>query len=222
MGSGVSQTTSSRPSWPWPSDGPPPASCRRWPSSSVAIPVVRAPSCRPRSRPAWPPRGPTSSTSGCCPRPGWPTWPSAGAFPAPWSRPRTTPSATTGSSSSAPLGTKLAVEAEAEVERELESILEDPDRPPRRPTGRGVGRIIVDPDAVDLYRDHLLAATDGGTLDGLRHRGRLRQRCRQRRRPRGAGRARRHASPSLHDDPDGININDKCGSTDPGELWPAR
>ncbi|HEV3369829.1 MAG TPA: phosphoglucosamine mutase [Acidimicrobiales bacterium] len=115
------------------------------------------------------------------------------------------------------LGTKLAVEAEAEVERELESILEDPDRPPRRPTGRGVGRIIVDPDAVDLYRDHLLAATDGGTLAGLD----IVVDC--------ANGAASVVAPeglaglgatvtTLHDDPDGININDKCGSTDPGEL----
>jgi len=115
------------------------------------------------------------------------------------------------------LGTKLAVEAEAEVERELESILEDPDRPPRRPTGRGVGRIIVDPDAVDLYRDHLLTATDGGTLTGLD----IVVDC--------ANGAASVVAPeglaglgatvtTLHDDPDGININDKCGSTDPGEL----
>ena len=115
------------------------------------------------------------------------------------------------------LGTKLAVEAEAEVERELESILEDPDRPPRRPTGRGVGRIIVDPDAVDLYRDHLLTATDGGTLAGLD----IVVDC--------ANGAASVVAPeglaglgatvtTLHDDPDGININDKCGSTDPGEL----
>ena len=115
------------------------------------------------------------------------------------------------------LGTKLAVEAEAEVERELESILEDPDRPPRRPTGRGVGRIIVDPDAVDLYRDHLLTVTDGGTLAGLD----IVVDC--------ANGAASVVAPeglaglgatvtTLHDDPDGININDKCGSTDPGEL----
>jgi phosphoglucosamine mutase len=115
------------------------------------------------------------------------------------------------------LGTKLPVEAEAEVERELESILEDPDRPPRRPTGRGVGRIIVDPDAVDLYRDHLLTVTDGGTLAGLD----IVVDC--------ANGAASVVAPeglaglgatvtTLHDDPDGININDKCGSTDPGEL----
>ena len=115
------------------------------------------------------------------------------------------------------LGTKLAVETEAEVERELESILEDPERPPRRPTGRGVGRIIIDPDAVDLYRDHLLAATDGGTLAGLD----IVVDC--------ANGAASVVAPeglaglgatvtTLHNDPDGININDKCGSTDPGEL----
>ena len=109
------------------------------------------------------------------------------------------------------------METEVEVEVELASILEDPERPPRRPTGRGVGRIIVDPDAVDLYRDHLLAAADDGSLAGLH----IVVDC--------ANGAASAIAPevlagfgatvtSLHDDPDGTNINEKCGSTDPGEL----
>jgi len=116
------------------------------------------------------------------------------------------------------LGTKLAVESEAEVEGELLSILEDAERPPRRPTGRGVGRIITDPEAIDLYRDHLMASVDGETpLAGLH----IVVDC--------ANGAASAVAPdvlrdlgasvtSLHDDPDGININEKCGSTDPGDL----
>ena len=66
------------------------------------------------------------------------------------------------------LGTKLPVEVEGEIERELDSILADPDRPPRRPTGHGVGRISADPDAVELYRAHLVATAAGRRLDGMR------------------------------------------------------
>ena len=65
------------------------------------------------------------------------------------------------------LGTKLPLALEADVEREISSIVGDSERPPRRPTGHGVGRIIVDPGAADLYRDELVAATDGRTLEGL-------------------------------------------------------
>jgi phosphoglucosamine mutase len=115
------------------------------------------------------------------------------------------------------LGTKLDMATEREIERELESILEDPDRPPRRPTGRAVGQIIADPEGVDMYRRHLLAATDGATLDGLH----IVVDC--------ANGAASAIAPSvlaelgatvttLHAAPDGININDKCGSTDPSEL----
>jgi phosphoglucosamine mutase len=115
------------------------------------------------------------------------------------------------------LGTKLAVETEAEVEHELASILADAGRPPRRPTGHGVGRIIADPDATDLYRDHLLSATDGGTLQGLR----IVVDCAN-----GAASAFAPAVltalgatvTAIGVAPDGTNINEKCGSTDPTEL----
>jgi len=115
------------------------------------------------------------------------------------------------------LGTKLPVETEAEVEHELGSILSDPNRAPRRPTGRAVGRIITDTDAIDRYRDHLLAATDGRSLAGLH----IVVDC--------ANGAASVVAPevleglgaqvsALHHAPDGININEKCGSTDPAEL----
>jgi phosphoglucosamine mutase len=115
------------------------------------------------------------------------------------------------------LGTKLPVGLEADVEREIASILEDSERPPRRPTGYGVGRITADPGAADLYRDELVAATDGRTLEGLH----IVIDC--------ANGAASAIAPgvlaalgatvtSLHDAPDGTNINEKCGSTHPEEL----
>jgi phosphoglucosamine mutase len=115
------------------------------------------------------------------------------------------------------LGTKLAVETEVEIERELISILEEPGRPPRRPTGHGVGRIITDPEALDLYRDHLSTATGGDRLDGLH----IVVDC--------ANGAASAVAPAvlaglgatvttLYDTPDGTNINERCGSTDPAEL----
>jgi phosphoglucosamine mutase len=115
------------------------------------------------------------------------------------------------------LGTKLAVETEAEVERALLAVLADPDGPPRRPTGHGVGRIIADPDGAQFYRDSLRAATDGRALGGLR----VVVDC--------ANGAASDFAPGvlrdlgaevtvLHDAPDGANINEQCGSTDPAEL----
>jgi phosphoglucosamine mutase len=115
------------------------------------------------------------------------------------------------------LGTKLPAEIEAEVESELDLLLTDPHRPPRRPTGRGVGHIAVDPAAHALYQDHLVATIEGRRLDGLH----LVVDC--------AHGAASEVAPSvlrqlgarvtaLHDAPDGANINDQCGSTDPTEL----
>jgi len=115
------------------------------------------------------------------------------------------------------LGTKLPVEVEAEVERELDAVLADPDRPPRRPTGHGVGRMTVDPDAVVVYREHLVRTTEGRRLDDLH----VVLDC--------ANGAASAVAPlvfaelgarvtTLHDAPDGTNINDHCGSTDPAEL----
>ncbi len=115
------------------------------------------------------------------------------------------------------LGTKLPTDVEGEIERELESVLSDPDRPPRRPTGYGVGRITTDPSAVELYKEHLVATTEGRRLDGLR----IVVDC--------ANGAASAIAPwvlselgarvtTLNDAPDGSNINEKCGSTDPAQL----
>ena len=115
------------------------------------------------------------------------------------------------------LGTKLPVGLESEVEHELTSIMDDADRPPRRPTGFGVGHISVDTAAADIYRQHLLTATDGRGLGGLH----IVVDCAN-------GAASAFAPGILAElgatvtalcaSPDGTNINDKCGSTDPGLL----
>jgi phosphoglucosamine mutase len=116
------------------------------------------------------------------------------------------------------LGTKLPVEVENEIERELAALLADPDRAPRRPTGHGVGRLSADAvGAVELYEAHLMATLEGRRLDGLH----IVVDC--------ANGAASAIAPevlaalgaeirALHNAPDGANINDKCGSTDPGEL----
>jgi len=114
-------------------------------------------------------------------------------------------------------GTKLPVELESDVERELASILADPERPPRRPTGYGVGRLIADHAAADVYRQHLLGAIEGRGLDGLH----IVVDC--------ANGAASAFAPGILAElgakvttlcatPDGANINDKCGSTDPRAL----
>jgi phosphoglucosamine mutase len=115
------------------------------------------------------------------------------------------------------LGTKLPVGLESEVAHELASILEDSARPPRRPTGHGVGQIINDFAATDVYTQHLLAATEGRGLAGLH----IVVDCAN-------GAASAFAPGVLADlgatvttlsaTPDGTNINDKCGSTDPSHL----
>jgi phosphoglucosamine mutase len=115
------------------------------------------------------------------------------------------------------LGTKLPPDTEREVERELTALLADPDRPPPRPTGLGVGRISADGGSVELYEAHLAATLEGRRLDGLH----VVLDC--------ANGAASAIAPrvlvelgaevrALHDTPDGANINDRCGSTDPTEL----
>ena len=118
------------------------------------------------------------------------------------------------------LGTKLPTEVEGEIERELESLLADPDRPPPRPGGEGVGRLWTDAEATALYEQHLVGTLEGRRLEGLR----IVVDC--------ANGAASEIAPwvlaelgatvtSLHAAPDGTNINERCGSTDPGELTTA-
>jgi phosphoglucosamine mutase len=115
------------------------------------------------------------------------------------------------------LGTKLPVEVEGEIERQLDSILADPDRPPRRPTGHGVGVITTDPAAVELYVAHLVSTAAGRRLDGLRIVVDCANGAASAIAPRVLSELGARVT-ALHDAPDGTNINDKCGSTDPHDL----
>ena len=116
------------------------------------------------------------------------------------------------------LGTKLPVEVEVEVERELELAPGRP-RPPAAAThgARGGTHLAPTPKPSHLYSEHLVSTIDGRRLDGLR----VVLDC--------ANGAASEVAPwvfaelgarvtALHDEPDGSNINDRCGSTDPAQL----
>jgi len=114
-------------------------------------------------------------------------------------------------------GTKLPPDVEAEIERELDSILADPDHSPRRPTGHAVGQITAEPEAAELYMEHLVATTEGRRLAGLS----VVIDCAHGAASEVAPRVLEELGASvvaLHHSPDGVNINEKCGSTDPSEL----
>ena len=116
------------------------------------------------------------------------------------------------------LGTKLPTDVEGEIERELEvdPVGSGAAAPPSHRTRCG-GRSPSIRDAVAHYEDHLVDTIEGRRLDGLR----VVIDC--------ANGAASVVAPAvlaelgaavtaLHVTPDGANINDKCGSTDPAEL----
>ena len=122
-------------------------------------------------------------------------------------------------------GTKLSDPVERALEAELARLVDEPDAAGGTPgakavVGASVGRIEPDPAGIDQYSDHLVAALEGRRLDGLR----CVLDC-------ASGAASRVAPPVLArlgaevsviaDAPDGININDGCGSTHPEALQAA-
>ncbi|WP_409183467.1 phosphoglucosamine mutase [Amycolatopsis sp. VS8301801F10] len=85
-----------------------------------------------------------------------------------------------------------------------------------RPTGDGVGRVTDVPDALDKYIEHLVAATPH-PLTGLK----VVVDCANGASSAAAPEAYRRAGAevvALHAEPDGININDSCGSNHPDLL----
>ena len=116
-------------------------------------------------------------------------------------------------------GTKLDVAVEASIERELESVLARgvAGKPLGGPTGAGVGLVSADPGAVSVYMGQLAEVTEGRQLGGLR----VVVDCAH-----GAASAIAPAVlaslgavvSAIGVEPDGININDHCGSTDPSGL----
>jgi phosphoglucosamine mutase len=112
-------------------------------------------------------------------------------------------------------GRKIPESLEARVEHELAALAESMPEP--GPPGRGLGVASEHRGAVDDYVAHLVDAIDGRTLHGLR----IVVDC-------GNGAAFRSAPAALralgaevdvlHASPDGTNINQGCGSTDPADL----
>lgn len=113
----------------------------------------------------------------------------------------------------APGGRKLDDATQAEIE----AVLHGADADALGPAGRGIGVVSEVRDALDDYVDHVVGSLEGRRLDGLR----VVVDC-------GNGAAFRAAPRALealgaevevlHAAPDGTNINDACGSTDPADL----
>ena len=109
-------------------------------------------------------------------------------------------------------GVKLADEVEDAIERHLDTHL-------NLPTGDKVGRIRTDADLVEKYIEHLLSSIDNSliglkvVIDGANGSASLV----------GPEALRRAGATviSIHCEPDGLNINDGCGSTHMEDLFAA-
>ena len=114
-----------------------------------------------------------------------------------------------------PGGRKLSDDVEARLEDELDRLIAGPEARPRR-TGAELGRLFAD-HATHRYVDALVATVGGRRLDGLS----VVIDC--------ANGAAWETAPAvlrglgaevtvMNDDPNGVNINDGCGSTHPERL----
>jgi phosphoglucosamine mutase len=117
-------------------------------------------------------------------------------------------------------GRKLADEVEAQLEAELAALGAQGDPRPR-PSGAAVGTIAVDHQAVEAYRRHLVeGVVAADALRGLKvvidgAHGAASELAAE---VIGALGATVHA---IHTEPDGVNINEGCGSTHPEDLQAA-
>ncbi len=115
----------------------------------------------------------------------------------------------------APGGHKLSDTQQHEVEAALETLLDGTPQP--GPTGRSIGMPIVDPDAVGAYSESVKAVLEGRDLQGTR----LVLDCAN-----GSNwelgpevlRALGASVEVIGANPDGVNINDGCGSNHPEGL----
>lgn len=120
----------------------------------------------------------------------------------------------------APGGRKLSDDVETALEAELTALAVSGDPRPR-PQGAEVGTIVDDPTGLDRYRAHLLTdVLDGRRLDGLRvvldaANGAAAVLAADVLGGLGAD------TTVIHADPDGVNINERCGSTHPADLQAA-
>jgi len=114
-------------------------------------------------------------------------------------------------------GLKLPDATEAAIEEELDRVLESAEPVARRPVGHGVGSLWGEPDAQNGYVDHLVGVLEGRDLSGMK----VVVDC--------ANGAASVVAPvvlerlgadvvAIAHDPDGVNINDGCGSTHPEAL----
>ncbi len=114
-------------------------------------------------------------------------------------------------------GTKLAEADERAIEEEVVRVLDPSVRGPLRPSGHAVGRIDTDPGAGEAYLDHLCTLVEGRRLDGLRlvvdsAHGAASMLAADLYRRLGA------EVVAIGCEPDGANINDGVGSTQPAAL----
>jgi len=114
-------------------------------------------------------------------------------------------------------GRKLSDQSEQQLETELSGIL-DGKVGPKAPTGAAVGRLAVDTEGIGRYRQLLLASLEGRALDGIR----VAVDCANGAAAVTATDVLRQAGAEvvavLGADPDGVNINEGCGSTAPEVL----
>ena len=112
---------------------------------------------------AWPPRGPTWSTSACCPRPASPRVAGGASVPGAVISASHNPFGDNGIKLLQPAGDEAAHRRRGrDRARARRASLADPDRPPRRPTGHGVGRDHRSTrDAAAHYEAHLVGTHRG-------------------------------------------------------------
>ena len=114
-------------------------------------------------------------------------------------------------------GTKLSDEVEEGLEAELDALLATHQRP-GAPTGAGVGRISPDPGALARYERYVLSCLEGRRLGGLRVALDCANGAAYLSAPQVFAAAGADVVSVLAAEPDGANINDGCGSTDPRRL----
>jgi phosphoglucosamine mutase len=116
----------------------------------------------------------------------------------------------------APGGLKLPTSTEAAIEEELGRVLESTDALDR-PVGARVGRIYEEPRAAAAYVEHLAGVLEGRDLSGLN----VVVDCANGAASSVAPEVLQRLGAGLHAiacEPDGTNINDGCGSTNPESL----
>jgi phosphoglucosamine mutase len=117
-----------------------------------------------------------------------------------------------------PGGTKLSDRVQVDITTEIERVLGAGPFDTARPVGAQVGDIrAAGEGTLSRYRDSLLGALEGRRLDGLR----VVLDCANGASSTVAPEVFRAAGAEvtvLHAWPDGLNINERCGSTDPADL----